>query len=373
MRMLITRAGSYDASVFAIVTPNFKNPSVVLDHSAYLTVTAPDGNTLVITFSDPGAFAHSQENWGNDGGLIFVTYTAGCGDYENGERCYFAVTAATYDGTNLVVVVTGSSVRLQDAIDDANVVWGSYSPSDVSAGNAIGSSVVPQPTSYSGGGGDDNDDTPSSFASKTSTDAAITPNPTSYSGGGSGCEAPVDTVYGLPTACLGAAFDQLLDNGLGFSNSSDFSFDSFLDEITLVTENDDDDSYSPDDASDEEYDYMLEPLDTSSTNTGVSSTGSGSFGSASDIVKRQLRQKRMAQLRKRGFGDRFKNAIGKLKTAVKNGASSIVSGVKAVGQLACEYSLEQSDIAARTDHSRQHCDRKAQRLRYRSLTSPTSS
>ena len=119
------RAGSYDASVFAIVTPNFKNFSVVLDHSAHLTVSASDGNTLIIRFSDADAFAHSQQNWGADVGLLSITYTAGWGGYDNGERCYFSATAATYDNSGLVVVVTGSSIALQDAIHDANVVWGS--------------------------------------------------------------------------------------------------------------------------------------------------------------------------------------------------------------------------------------------------------
>jgi hypothetical protein len=118
--MLITLVGSYDTAVFAIVTPNFKHPSVVLDHSGYLTVTAPNGNTLVITFSDADAFAHSQDNWGTDGNLIFVTFTAGCGGYDDGERCYFVVTTTTYEDSSLTFVVTGSSVPLQDAIDDVS-------------------------------------------------------------------------------------------------------------------------------------------------------------------------------------------------------------------------------------------------------------
>lgn len=323
--------------MFAIVTPNFKDPLVVLDHSAYLTVSAPDGNTLMITFSDPDAFAHSQENWGTDGGILFVTYTPGCGGYEYGERCYFSVTTATYDNNGLVVVVSGTSLALQDAIDDANVIWGSYSPSEVSAGIAVSSATsdpTGQATSYWGGGGDD--DVAASSASKILTDATYTPVPTSYSGGGSSCEAPIDTVYGLPTACLGNSFDQLLDNALGFSNSSEFSFDNFLDDVTLITENNDDEFYSADDESDEDYDYMLEAANTTSSDTGVSSTGSGSFGSSSDILKRQLRQKHMARLRKRGLGDKFKSAVTKFKTAVKSGASSIASGVKAVGTLACE-------------------------------------
>lgn len=319
----------------------------------------------MVTFSDANAFAHGQDNWGTEGGVLFVTYTDGCGGFDNGERCYFSASAATYDGASLVVVVTGVSIPLQDAVHDANVVWGSYSPAEIDSDSPFpaassGSMIEPFPA-YSGGGDDNNptaasttpgtdvayspvpttyseDNTMSAGPTATGADIAFSPLPTISSGP---CVAPEDTVYGLPTACLGNSFDQVLDDNLGYDNSSGFGFDSLLDDVTLDTEEDDDDYYSEDNTNDEQFDYILDDHDSDTTIiNGISSTGSGEFGSTVTVSKRNAHHsRREVRLRKRKieFFNKIKSAATSLKDTVKKAGTSVVSAAKSIGTLACGY------------------------------------
>jgi hypothetical protein len=109
-----------------VVKPRFKHPSVILDHSSLVGVAAPDEATLIVEFSSRAAFSYSQNEWTNSPNMIFVTYTEGCGDYHNGERCYFVAGSIEFDLSTLLVSIQGGAVPLQDVTHDVNVVWGSF-------------------------------------------------------------------------------------------------------------------------------------------------------------------------------------------------------------------------------------------------------
>jgi hypothetical protein len=318
-----------------VVKPRFKHPSVILDHSSLVGVAAPDEATLIVEFSSRAAFSYSQNEWTNSPNMIFVTYTEGCGDYHNGERCYFVAGSIEFDLSTLLVSIQGGAVPLQDVTHDVNVVWGSFDDDGSDASGTFTSSGDTDPGPAPGYDVD-------TYPSSTSTvEPAFSPAPSLQSGGGDSC-APPDTIYGLPTACLGPRFDQALDRNLGSSDTSSFSFDSFVDAITLDSEENDDEYYSADDAEDEDYDFITDDdfdFDDNAVTTASdrSSTGSSIFGS-SDIAKRAFhaRHKRQSRVVRRGIADKVKSAAKTLASGVRKVSGVVVSAAKTIATTACK-------------------------------------
>ncbi|RDL42412.1 uncharacterized protein BP5553_02391 [Venustampulla echinocandica] len=206
------RTGS-SAGIYAVVTPRWKVPSVVLDHSAMITsVEVSSMGNLIIIFQDLNSFDHIASSWDASQDIIFITFTLGCGDYDKNQRCYYQAGQLIFDINTLTVVAIGQARPIGDAAHDINVSWGTYGDHEVVYGSGPGES---SPT--------DNPPSP--------TPAATEPPPAPTTTGK--CAVPADTKYGLPTACLGPYFDQDLDDGLGYFNASDFSFADDLGDVDL--------------------------------------------------------------------------------------------------------------------------------------------
>ncbi|KAI8283850.1 hypothetical protein K4K56_010361 [Colletotrichum sp. SAR 10_98] len=202
-------AGSNGGGIFAVATPKWTSPSIVLDHSGLVIDVKLSGQgSLVMTFGDQKAFDHGASNWKADN-IIFVTYTPECGDYDLGQRCYFQASSVMFDRNSLSATATGQAKDIGDVTKDINVVWGNYGSQSVNYGNPA---VPAEPTAA------ENRVTPVYSVAPTMTAA---------------CVAPVDRKYGLPTACLGPYFDDDLDTELGYVEADVFSFNKTLYEVDL--------------------------------------------------------------------------------------------------------------------------------------------
>ncbi|KAI3538538.1 hypothetical protein CSPX01_09466 [Colletotrichum filicis] len=202
-------AGSNGGGIYAVATPKWTAPSIVLDHSGLVTDVKLSGQgNLVMTFGDKNAFDHSASNWKADN-IIFVTYTPECGDYDLGQRCYFQANSVTFDRNSLSATAAGQAKDIGDVTKDINVVWGNYGSQNVNYGN------------------------PAATAEPTATETDVTPAYSVAPTMTAACVAPVDEKYGLPTACLGPYFDDDLDTGLGYFESDVFSFNETLSEVDI--------------------------------------------------------------------------------------------------------------------------------------------
>ncbi len=224
------KPGSYEDGTFAVVTPKFNMHSVVLDYAnAAQDVIMAQGGDLVISFSDLQAFSRSANSWNTLTQIIFVTFTPGCGDYVDGERCYFLADQLTFDQETLSVRAAGSARDVRDLTDTIHVSWGSYNDHDMSSGsysnNPTGSNAYPSP-SYT---------TSSSRPYPTSSQGfnASVNGTVNLNNSSSNCNAPSDTKYGLPIACNGPRFDSSLDSGLGYKTSKDFSWNDWVEMMTV--------------------------------------------------------------------------------------------------------------------------------------------
>ncbi|RDW68618.1 hypothetical protein BP5796_09275 [Coleophoma crateriformis] len=209
----------YSPGVYAVVTPNWNSPSVVLDHSAAIVnVEVSDLGNLIVTFQDQVSFEHSSAAW-NIKNLIFITYTPNCGAYEQGQRCYYQASQIVLHPDSLSIIIIGHAYALEVLTINIDVSWGSYGS---------------QPVYFSGGGeGDSSTSGAAPTASSSPSTNAATPTAGVYPAPTPACVAPPDTKYGLPTACLGSSFDDDLDTALGFFNISDFDYASFAEGIDL--------------------------------------------------------------------------------------------------------------------------------------------
>lgn len=163
------------AGTYAIATPKWTGPSVVLDHSAAIKRVVVSSGNLVIYFSNTEAFEHALAQWGLAKDIIFVTFTPGCGKFDSAERCYYQSTSITFSRGSLSAVVTGSSKGIHDVSEYVELQWGDYSP-----GYYAGGGVTVKPSSTYG----------AVTANPTSTSGA--PTSTAKATGVPNCSAPND-------------------------------------------------------------------------------------------------------------------------------------------------------------------------------------
>ncbi|KAI1478188.1 hypothetical protein F4774DRAFT_419510 [Daldinia eschscholtzii] len=208
---------SDSAGIYAIAIPRWTAPSIVLDHSSLVIgVSVTPAGDLLITFSDKSALDHASSNWKHEN-IIFITYTEGCGDFELGQRCYFNASIIIFDPESLSATAAGQAKAIEDLVSDVNLAWGTYGNQPVAYGTASASTATPVPTNAGS-------DSPSSTYYSVSPSATTT------------CVAPVDTKYGLPTACLGPYFDEELDDKLGYLEAGNFSYGSLVEDIMFDDE-----------------------------------------------------------------------------------------------------------------------------------------
>ncbi|KAJ4214962.1 hypothetical protein NW759_009986 [Fusarium solani] len=214
---------------YAFLTYYFDTPSVNLDHCGHVSSIEYGKDGLTITFSSMEAYSHAYDSWSDDEDLILITYTEGCGDWAQGERCYFKVTGLVYKKGELCIIAIGVPSHPDDITAGGDTEWGYWEPRNP-GGHSPGSSVSPpvygggaSPTGAGSGGQGGGSSTwnPTGTAtsppsSATSADGDADSGSTDFAATRNACKPPVDTRFGLPTACLGEFFDLDLDNDLGY-------------------------------------------------------------------------------------------------------------------------------------------------------------
>ncbi|PFH61972.1 hypothetical protein XA68_15634 [Ophiocordyceps unilateralis] len=226
---------------FAFLTYYFTSPSVNLDHSDHVKVVSYEAHTsasatMIVRFTSQEAFGHAERTWSVKNGLILISYVRGCGDYDKGDRCYFKATSLekhTVDG-RLEMTVKGEIKLPETIITGGETEWGVWIPrkNDRNRGNP--SPSASDAASFSWAPTTSSSARPSYTPFPTFT-TAVSPSPTAPTNrtqslgrdqDANSCHPPVDTKYGLPTACLGDYFDQDLDNLMGYEgiNAADEQF-----------------------------------------------------------------------------------------------------------------------------------------------------
>lgn len=265
---------------YAFLTYFFKKPSVNLDHCDHISLVEYGAGGLTISFGSDEAFKYALDTWKANGEMILITYTKGCGDYTKGDRCFFKVTALQYKKGDLVVIADGKPCHPDDIIDKGETEWGWWHPrpgsgngpstrtlpgvggattvrtattSTPTTTRKAGSSFTWGPsatTTAPAGAGPSGSPSQSPGASVVSSaQPSGTAAPENESSGFSAnrtlCDAPVDSKYGLPTACLGELFDFDLDTDLGRDATSE-EYIKFLDEWAPLDDYADIDEDAPD-------------------------------------------------------------------------------------------------------------------------------
>ncbi|KAI8295593.1 hypothetical protein K4K56_011414 [Colletotrichum sp. SAR 10_98] len=219
---------------FAFMTYWFSAPSVNLDHCDHVASMDYTAGALTIVFASEEAYRYAVETWATDGGLILLAFIKGCGDHSKGERCYFVVSELDFGPPGYVVRANGKARHPDEIATSGSATWGHWSPrkgepgiqrTGSGSGSGSGSPFTwsPQPT-VSPGSGSGSGGQPGSNIPGVSAAAPPVPNPsgitTANLSSTRSCAGPLDTKYGLPTACLGEFFDEDLDDSLGYTDLS---------------------------------------------------------------------------------------------------------------------------------------------------------
>lgn len=216
---------------FGFLTYYFSSPVVVLDHSSLVTAEYTKEGSLRVQFSSSDAFAKASASWSVDSGLILAVNGEGCAATKN-DRCYYNCQGLEVDATSQVIIATGWAQDPESLAIQGEAEWGYWRPR---ADNPLCSPEAFGP----GGGSDQTGGSGSNDGSDTDSGNQI-PSPTTPSvpeesdtfGVRPICIAPVDTTYGLPTACLGEYFDVDLDDQQGYIDvNTNPLFQAFLAEL----------------------------------------------------------------------------------------------------------------------------------------------
>ncbi len=119
------------------------------------------------------------------------------------------------------VTWSGSSTTKTPSV--VSTTYSSVRPTTTSSPNF--NSTIPGSNSTTGG------------PSPPTNDTSNTPTSSNFAHANSTCIPPVDTKYGLPTACLGSLFDQDLDDNLGYYASLDPDVYSFINYLAPDADN----------------------------------------------------------------------------------------------------------------------------------------
>lgn len=116
-----------------------------------------------------------------------------------------------FDPEELSATVIGDSKAIHDVSHEIALQWGDYAPAHYAgAVDMLTRRAVP---------------------TENCTENSTWPAPPPASN--SQCTAPIDTKYGLPTACLGYTFENTLDTGLGLYELDHFDYADVVAEIAL--------------------------------------------------------------------------------------------------------------------------------------------
>lgn len=189
--------------VFAQLSTNMSYPSVVLEHSDSVQSVGCENDILDIKFKTKKAFEYAESAWSSVPNFVLVTNIAGCGSSTDQRAFWLVDHLKVHDFDFSIIVVTKQELVIKDAIQDVDMIWGTYKPDNSST--FFSSLSSPNPDGY-----------PSGFPNT---------NQSNSSPGDCG-RPPASKIDGFPTASCGAPdFDQQLDNTIGYLdfNDSDYS------------------------------------------------------------------------------------------------------------------------------------------------------
>ncbi|KAJ9653328.1 hypothetical protein H2198_007470 [Neophaeococcomyces mojaviensis] len=243
----------------AWVHANFTSDAVLLDHSDLLTYNyVPASQALTVTFQDKTAFVTAQTSWKQ--GVIMVTNDGKCGADES---CYLKVTKLSFDENSLVCTMSISSIEFQQAVSYFDYEWGVYRPgtNTNSTSHSTSTSLTgsQQTTTQGPQSGYPITTTSGSFLTTTTTSGSYTSSSPTGSSNSShagvyevdnvdelNCTAPADGKTGLPAACLGADFDEDIDEKYGYQSLKESEFGTFASQFNDLFSSDGGDSDAED-------------------------------------------------------------------------------------------------------------------------------
>lgn len=112
---------------FILLENTYNNPTVILDHSVYPSVTSCSNEELVIRFSSLAAYKVAAESWSR--GQTLVTHSAGCAATNQATKhSYWSVLRTRPDVRTRSIKVQVQAIDVNQAIEATDVSWGSYTP-----------------------------------------------------------------------------------------------------------------------------------------------------------------------------------------------------------------------------------------------------
>ena len=100
---------------------------MILEHSNQIRSVKCTQQSISVTFTSSDAFHIAEQTWDpKNGPFILATYHVGCGNVLEGMRSFFRASIPTFDLDSLSVRLHVSRISNAQAIQEADVAWGTY-------------------------------------------------------------------------------------------------------------------------------------------------------------------------------------------------------------------------------------------------------
>ncbi|OAG36510.1 hypothetical protein AYO21_09317 [Fonsecaea monophora] len=247
-------SGISSGSLYVSAGTTFQYPTVVLDHSAFVTVTV-SGSSLTVVFVSQQAYSYATKSWPADGTWFVLATTEGSDD---GHYVYYLTSSVRFNSATSTATCNVKPVDLNYVAESFDLEWGTYQHSSTRPTGSVSTTV-----SYTGPGGSH------STTSKGYPGSVGISSTTSKGYSGSGATSTTSAAStSLPTGTDDSdSFDEQLDDALGYivweesdfqkdlsefaGGLDDYNWDDYDDEDDY---NDDADGIFDDDADDEDSD-----------------------------------------------------------------------------------------------------------------------
>ncbi|KAF4549188.1 Hypothetical protein D9617_23g006030 [Elsinoe fawcettii] len=163
------------AGTAAALDMKFAYPSVVLDHTVFITSVSCSESVMRIQYNNKEAYTHASDSWKKDNKVILITASDSCG--LNASSTVFVSTSFTFDDAGMIAKVKGAIQDMSTVYASVSMDFGSVDMSNVtyvppSCGSLPANASLKFPTSDCGSNFDSNLDQKLGYYSGADADQA---------------------------------------------------------------------------------------------------------------------------------------------------------------------------------------------------------
>lgn len=108
------------------MTASFKYPTVVLEHSEFVSGISCTSVGIDIAINSTNAFQVVQDSWANLANLVIISYSDACSASSNDTRTFWLASSSSFTTAAVggTAVLVAQEILTEQGLKNADLVWG---------------------------------------------------------------------------------------------------------------------------------------------------------------------------------------------------------------------------------------------------------